>query len=61
MGISLTILLTEMLTAAMVAALPFPSRKTYIYVRVLFMGIGGLSSALGWNKLGIVYTGDGLR
>ena len=60
LGIILTILLTELLAAALVAALPYPSRATYWPARALFMGLVALSSMLGWSKLGIVYTGEGV-
>ena len=59
-GILLAILFTELATAMLVAALPYSSRKTYWPARILFMGLVALSSMLGWSKLGIVYTGDGV-
>ena len=56
MGILLTVICTEGLTAALVAALPYSSRRTYMPARFLCMAIVMTASVSGWTRLGIDVT-----
>jgi hypothetical protein len=60
-GIALTIICTEILAAALCAALPFRSKWTYMPARLLFMGLAFALSMNGLTQLGFNYDGDGVQ